>query len=166
MSWGVIRSRRRAVTLIEAMIVVVVLALAVPPMLAMTADVVDARVESVRISEATALAQGIAEHVLADVHATSDSTGEPVGLGAMADSAAYMDHPASGLRARLAWIAEPYESRGITWSVEIGELCNADGHATGDAGADLYRRVRVLVSFVGSRGRMQVAVTLVVGGGI
>ncbi len=159
------RSMCRAVTLIEAMIVVVVLALAIPPILAMTTDVVDARVESVRISEATALAQGIAEHVLADAHATGDATGEPVGMGAMADAAAYMEHPTTGLRARLAWMAEPYETRGITWSVEIGELCNSDGEATGSSDADLYRRVRVLVSFVGSRGRMEVAVTLLVGGG-
>lgn len=156
---------RRAVTLIEAMIVVVVLALAVPPMLIVTADAVDARVESVRIAEATLLAQGVAEHVLADVHATSDASGEPVGFGSMADAAAYMDHPTAGLRARLAWMSEPYESRGISWDVEIGELVNAEGVESGDAGENLYRRVRVFVGFSGSRGRMHVPLTLVVGGG-
>lgn len=156
---------RRAVTLIEAIIVVVVLALAVPPMLIVTGDAVDARVESVRIAEATVLAQGVAEHVLADIHATSDAGGEPVGFGALADAAAYMDHPTAGLRARLAWMSAPYEARGISWDVEIGELVNADGEESGEADEDLYRRVRVVVGFSGSRGRMQVPLTLVVGGG-
>lgn len=165
MKRGARGTTRRAVTLIEAIAVVVVLALAVPPMLVVTADAVDARLESVRIAEATALAQGIAEHVLADAHAMEDGTGGAPGFDGLADASAYTDDPTNGLRTRLAWLAEGYESRGMTWDVEIGELVNAEGDASGDAAVDLYRRIRVLVDFAGSRGQMRVAMTLMVGGG-
>ncbi len=151
---------RRAVTLIEATIVVVVLALAVPPMLSVTTEVVDAQAESVQISCATSLAQGIVEHVLADVHS---GEGAP-GLAALADADVYLEHPSTGLRTRLAWLAEPYEARGMSWDVEIGPLVNATGSESGDGAADIYRHVDVEVTFGGSRGQMSVSLGLVVGG--
>jgi len=155
-----IHTSRRAVTLIEAVIVVVVLALAVPPMLSVTADAVDARTESVRLAQATTLAQGVAEHILADVHAS----GGAFGIGALTDTASYLEHPTRGLRARLSWLTESYEPHGISWNLEVGEPVDARGIPSGDASSDRYRHVRVVVSFSGSRGRMSVPVTLVVGG--
>lgn len=154
------QTQRRAVTLIEATIVVVVLALAVPPMLSVTSDVVDAQTESVQIASATCLAQGIAEHVLADVQS---GDGAP-GLAALADIDTYLDHPATGLRARLAWLDEPYRARNMSWEIEIGPLMDASGDESGDPASDIYRRVEIVVSFSGSRGQMSVSLGLIVGG--
>ncbi len=154
-------STRRAVTLIEAVIVVLVISLAVPPMLTLVDTIAGSRAESARISLATSLAQGVMEQVLAD---TLPEDGAP-GLDALADPDAYVSTPNTGLRDRLAWLAEPYAERwGIDYSVEIGGPIAADGAPSGDASRDIYRMVTVAVQIPGETERFELSVAALVGG--
>lgn len=150
---------RRGVTLIEAVVVVVVLSLAMPPMLSVVNAVAEARAEAATISSATALAQGVMEQVLADVHGGEDAPG----YEAMEDATTYLEEPDSGLYTRLEWIAEPYAARGITFEVQIGAPVGPEGVATGDADADRFRSVTVVVEMPGSQGRFEMRISSLVG---
>ena len=87
----------RAFTLLEAIIVVLVLALSVPPTVAWLGDSAARRADSVNAVRASALATTVMETILADASSTSPS----LGFGAFANSAAYLDTASTGLRARL-----------------------------------------------------------------
>lgn len=150
----------RATTLIEAVVVVMVVALAVPPMLTVVNSTADSRAEAVTISVATTLAQGVMERVLADVYAGEEAPG----FEALADADAYLNAPVTGLYERLEWLAEPYEDRGITYSVEIGSPIGPEGLATGDASRDVYRQVEVVVEVPGATGRFDLRIASFVGG--
>lgn len=154
------RAVRRATTLIEAVVVVMVIALAVPPMLTVVNSTADSRAEAVTISVATTLAHGVMERVLADVYAGEEAPG----IEALADADAYLNAPGTGLYERLEWLAEPYEDRGITYTVEIGALVGAEGLATGDASSDVYRKVEVVVGVPGATGRFDLRIASLVGG--
>lgn len=135
-------SQRRAFSLLEAAIVTVALALAVPPAFVMLGDVAAGQGERLRAVQASTLAEAVLETVLADV--ASDEDG--LGFEALADDAAYIDTPFTGLRARLALIAAPYEDAGLTYDIAIGGLVAADGVASGDALQDVHRVVTVTVT--------------------
>ncbi|MBX3363062.1 MAG: hypothetical protein KF705_16695 [Phycisphaeraceae bacterium] len=154
--------RSRAVTLIEVVVVVVVLALTLPPMLVVSNDAGDARLESVRVAEAVALTQGIAEHILAD--AFDDAGG--LGPAAFEDASAYLDHPEHGLWARIEWLTGHYRGRGVESRVEIGEPVDASGVVSETASENRYRRVVITTEFVGSKGRVEMPLVLMVGRGM
>jgi len=132
---------RGGFTLIEAVIVVVVLALAVPAGMRMLAEAGEARRQGAQTARATTLATGVIEQVIADVNSPT------IGFDALADDATYLSTPSTGLYARLAGIASPYSTLGITYEVEIGELSDRTGTVTGDADEDVFRVVTVRATY-------------------
>lgn len=123
--------------------VVVVLALAVPPTLSWMAQASDERADQVNSIRAVTLAQGVMENIMADCMSTSAG----LGFSAFADAATYLDTPATGLRARLAGVTSPYESLGFSYSVTIGSLVDSSGAVNADSTLNLFRNVTVTVSF-------------------
>jgi type II secretory pathway pseudopilin PulG len=146
--------RRRGFTLIEAVIVVLALGISLPTTLIWLEEANQRRAEGVNQTRASALASLVMEHVLADV-----ASREPgLGFDALADSATYLNHPTSGLTARLAPMTSTYSSMGMIYAVGIGGLVSKSGVATGDATQDLFRVVTVTGSFTGADGTPRTAV--------
>jgi len=138
---GVMRKFRRGFTLMEAIAALVVLGILIPPTVAMMRDAARSRVDAVSLTRATWLAAAVMEQVIADVNS------EQFGLGVLADQAAYLTSPGTGLEARIADVTSLYASAGLGWSLSIGELVSASGAATGDADRDVYRMVQVRVEW-------------------
>lgn len=137
---------RRGFTLIEAVIVIVALAIMVPPSIAWLNRAGHDRVDAVNATRATFLATSVLEQVLAD----AASTGAGLGFAAFADAPAYLDTPATGLRDRLAPVTAPYAAMGMSYSVAIGPLVTQAGAVSGDAAQDVFRVVTVTVNFPAS----------------
>lgn len=140
--------RCRAFSLIEAVVVVIVLGLAVPPALSWLDSAVSARADAVNATRATVLATSVMESILAD----SASTAPGLGFAAFADESAYLNNPASGLRTRLVALTEPYEASGLAYAVTIGPLTAFDGVASGDSSRDVFRLITVTVTFPSAAG--------------
>lgn len=132
---------RRGFTLLEAVIVVVVLALAVPAGMRMLAEAGEVRRQGAQTTRATTLACAVLEQVTADVHSPS------IGFDALADDATYLSTPTTGLYDRLDAISSVYDDLGITYTVEIGDLSDRTGTVTGDADEDVFRFVTVRVTY-------------------
>ncbi|MBK9189258.1 MAG: prepilin-type N-terminal cleavage/methylation domain-containing protein [Phycisphaerales bacterium] len=132
---------RRGFTLIEAVIVVVVIAIAIPPTLLWFDSAVSRRADAVSTLRATTLATLVLEHIIADVN--SDAAG--LGYAALASPATYLDTPGTGLRARLSSATGMYQSMGLSYQVTIGAPTDYRGVVTG-TGADLFRRVTVTIT--------------------
>jgi hypothetical protein len=143
----------------RAVVVVLIISFAVPPMLTVVNAAADSRAESATISVATTLAQGVMERILADVYAGEEAPG----FHALDDADAYLNTPGSGLYERLAWLIEPYEARGITYTVEVGAPIGPEGFATGDPAADLYRQIDVVVQVPGATGSFDLRLASIVG---
>lgn len=101
-------SLRRAVSMVEAVVVVLVLALSVPPTLGWLMDNSAQRVNSVQATRAAVLATLILEQVVAD------STGIDAGA-----SPTYVTAATTGLAARLASSTAPYTAAGLTWTASL-----------------------------------------------
>lgn len=131
------RRLRRGSTLIEAVAVVVVLALAVPPVLGWMDRASREQADAIAAARGTLLAQSVLEQVLADCAATGeisfDSLGEPD----------YLTRAVGGLRPRLDPIAQTFASAGVEYDVVIGPLVAASGATTGQPERDIFRRVTV-----------------------
>lgn len=84
--------RRRAFTIVEAVIAMVVLAIAVPATLAMIHDATIIRAESAMSTRASWLGSMMAEQILADV-ASDDSR---LGMTALEEPQTYLHHPDTG----------------------------------------------------------------------
>lgn len=140
-------SRRRGVTIIEAVLIVVVLALAIPPMLGWLNQAADDRVDAVNTARATVLASSVLETVLADVAGAAPG----LGFAALANASAYTDTPTTGLRARLAGVTQPYQALGMSFSLSVGPLVSSSGSAAGVADQDVFRLVQVTVTFPSAR---------------
>ena len=137
-------TNRPGVTLIEAVIAVVVLAIAVPPTLSMLMDASAVRADAVAATRATSYAQAVMEQVLADA-CSSDAS---LGFDAFADGGAY----AAGLTSRLAAVMAAYTPFGMTHEVVMSPLTAASGVSTGDPTLDVYRVVTVNVHFTDATG--------------
>lgn len=137
---------RRGATLIEAVVVIVILALSVPAAVAMLSQSAETRVEAVKIARATLLAEGVLEHVLADV------ASDEIGFAALDDAGYYMGDPESGLRTRIESFARSYTDLGLSYELDISPLVASDGVETGDPSLDLFRRVEVTVRAPSSTG--------------
>ena len=87
----------RAFSLLEAVAVTLVLALAVPPLAVWLVSATDDRADTVSTAQATILASAVLETVMADA-ASTDPT---LNVASLNDSAAYLNAPGTGLRARL-----------------------------------------------------------------
>jgi type II secretory pathway pseudopilin PulG len=136
------RRSRRAFSLLEAVVVVLVLSISIPTTLTWTDAAVSRRADAVSSIRATAYASAMMESILADV--SSGATG--LGFTALADSAVYLDGPV-GLNNRLAATTSIYNDQGMACSVVIGPLVNASGVSTGEPAVDLFRAIEVSVSF-------------------
>lgn len=137
---------RRGFSLIEAIAAIVILALVAPVSMFTLRDAAASRSESIQLTRATWLAVAVMETVLGDL-----SSGDPaLGFGALSDVASYLDTPSTGLRARLASVTDHYRSLGFEWTLTVGGLVAADGAPSGDEELDVYRVVRVTVSWVGA----------------
>lgn len=129
------RGARRGFSLLEVVAVVLILAIAVPPTIAVLQQRTTDRVNAVNTARATVLAQGVLEHVLAD--AQSSAAGQ--GYAAFADVNTYLTTPVTGLRARLTSLTQPYQNLGMSWDVSFSVPVSSSGAATGDTAQDLFR---------------------------
>lgn len=150
---------RRAFSLIESIVVVMVLGISVPPMLLLMGDAASDRVDSVSTTRATTLAAAVLEQVIADVH----SSAAGLGFSALDDPATYLNTSGTGLRDRLTGVTSVYESLGITYSVGVGPLVDQTGAVSGDSSLDVFRVVTVTVDFPSARvGTLSLAVSTMV----
>lgn len=142
MSRSAPNSVRRGASLIEAVAVVLVLAIAVPPTISMTLESANRRADAIAITRATTLASAVMDQILCD--AVTDDLG--------ANVPAYLETPSTGLRARLAPVASIYTDQGFTFEVSMSGLMDRSLTASGDPARDLYRTVDVTVRYVDSTG--------------
>lgn len=132
---------RTAFTLIEVVIAIVVLAIAVPPTLNLMDSSASGRVDAIQTTRATFLATIVLESILADM----TSAEETLGFESLADADAYLNTPTTGLYARLESITEPYQSFGLTYTVEIGSLIDSSGLESEDDADNVFRTLTVFV---------------------
>ncbi|MDX2133023.1 MAG: hypothetical protein SFY69_13320 [Planctomycetota bacterium] len=134
---------RRAFSLLEAVVAIVVLAISVPATVSWLGESAARRADAVNAVRASSLATGVMETILADVASPHAS----LGFGALASEATYLDTPATGLRARLAPMSDGYAALGFTYDVDIGPLVDSAGAVNADAGLNIFRVVGVRVTF-------------------
>ncbi|MCC5823461.1 MAG: hypothetical protein LAT64_05805 [Phycisphaerales bacterium] len=144
--------RRRGLSLIEAVVCVLLLALTVPPIVQSLQSMGDHRADTVTTMRAVLLAGLILETLIADTASRDPS----LGFDALANPTTYLDDPARGLRVRLAELTEPYERAGLAYTVEIGPLVNATGSASAEAEENIFRTVTVRVHFNAGLGPQRV----------
>ncbi|MCA9294781.1 MAG: type II secretion system protein [Phycisphaerales bacterium] len=142
---------RHGFTLIEAVVAMIVLALAVPIGLSMMRDAAVARVGNAQTAKAFWLASAVTEQVMADL----DSTDAALGFDALADASAYLNDAPDALRTRLASVVSDAEAAGFTWDVTAGALVDATGVTSGDTDEDIYRVVTISVSWTNTMGQAQ-----------
>jgi type II secretory pathway pseudopilin PulG len=129
---------RRAFTLIEAITVVVIIALTVPPAVMFLDAASQRREDSVQAQRAATLAQGLMELVLADI--ASDNVA--LGFSALSDMPTYQ----TAFTTRADTLTSLYTDMGFAYSIEATPLVSASGVATGNAQQDIFRIVTVVVT--------------------
>ncbi|USN98754.1 MAG: type II secretion system protein [Phycisphaeraceae bacterium] len=139
---------RRAFTLIETVLVITVIAIAVPLATRTMSDASADRADSVNALRAGTLAEALLEAVIADVQ--SDSPG--LGMAALADASAYLDSPSTGFRDRVDATASYYTGLGFGYSLDIGPLVASSGEASGDEALDRFRLVTARITWPSARG--------------
>ncbi len=132
----------RGFTLVEVVVVVVLLAIAVPPTVLWMNDASATRADAVNATRATMLATVVLETIEADVASPAPS----LGFAALANSNAYLNTGTTGLRARIATWSTPYEALGMSYTVTISGLVGPSGAATGNATVDVFRTILVRVT--------------------
>lgn len=137
-----VRHHRRAFSLLECVVVVLLLAIAVPTTAMFLDQRAAQRADAVQALRASTLAQGVLEHVLAD--AASNAPGR--GYDAFADANAYLNTPTTGLYSRIASMLDFYDDFGLTCQVTIGSPVSISGTATGVPANDIFRVVTVRVT--------------------
>lgn len=152
---------RRAFSMIEVVVCVLMLSLAVPPVLEMVQRAGADRADTVNTNRAVVLATLVLESVVADV-SSDDPT---LGFAALADSVVYLSHPGTGLTDRLTAVSEPYAAVGMLWALDISPVVGPDGIAHADPTRNLFRTVTVRVSFPSASGSgFVLPVSVMVGG--
>ncbi len=139
---------RRGVTLVEIMALVIVVAVAVPPIAALSSSSSRALVEERRSFHTAWLATAVLEQIIAD----ASSGDESMSLEAMGDPA-YLDAGDGGLRARLATVTDAYEDQGMTYEVSFGLVRDAEGNAIDADDRAATRLVTVEVLYTNGLGR-------------
>lgn len=134
---------RRAFTLLEALVVIIVLAIAIPPTVAFLDQSAAQRADAINTQRATTLAQCVMESVLADVNSTAPGRG----YAALADMSTYVDSPTTGLRIRISDATDLYSGMGMSYAVTATVPVSSTGASTGNAATDLFRTVTVTVTF-------------------
>lgn len=141
------RLQRRAFSLLESVVVVVMLSVAIPPTLVLMDNAARDRADQVTIARATALATGVLEQVIADTY----SEDAALGFDALADPSVYLTTPGTGLLDRLDTMTSGYDALGITYTVGIGPLVSQDGAVSGVAQLDVFRLITVTVTLPSAR---------------
>lgn len=140
--------QRRGVTLIEAVAVVLVLAISIPPTISWMSETSARQADAINLTRATTLASTVLEQVLAD----GRSSAAGLGFSAFNDTSAYLDAPTVGLRARLSSTTSLYTSMGFTYEVGFTGLISPSGVASADTAKNVCRRVDVGVKFPSASG--------------
>lgn len=143
MCTGHSKRSRRAFSLIEVVIGVMVLAIAVPPTLNLLEDAGAGRADSINTTRATMLGTSVIEMITADISSNADG----LGFEALADSGVYLDAPNTGLHDRIEPFIEPYLNASLDYTVEIGPLVGSDGAVSADADENIFRVITVRVAF-------------------
>ena len=131
---------RRGTTLIEAVVVVLVLAIAVPPTISGMMGSATRRADAIQITRATALAASVLDQIMCDA-ITVDIGLSPTN---------YVDTAVTGLRARVAGTTSLYTNLGMSYTVTIGPKVGSSLVATGLVATDLFRQVTVAASYTDS----------------
>jgi len=129
---------RRAVSMIEAVVVVLVLALSVPPTLGWLMDNSARRTDTVQATRAAVLATLVLEQIIAD------STGVDAGA-----SLTYVSDPKTGLAARLAAATAPYTNAGLSWAASMSSPVDDSLSPTTSGG---FRVVTIKVTWTDTAG--------------
>lgn len=136
---------RRGATLIEAVIVVLVLAIAVPPMVVGVSDSVGRRSDAIQLIRASTLASAVMNQI------KSDSITTDIG----ADVATYLNRPATGLRARMDRVTSIMTAAGLSFNVAVSDRLDLSLVPSGNRNRDLFRTVTVTVRFTDSIGSVR-----------
>ncbi|CAG1008101.1 hypothetical protein PHYC_03519 [Phycisphaerales bacterium] len=147
---------RRGFSLVEAIIVVLVLAISIPPTVVWLGDAGARRADAVNAVRASTLSTAVMETILAD----ASSTAPGLGFGAFANSAAYLDTPMTGLRARIASITGLFESMGFAYTVTFSALVDSAGVVNADPGLNLFRKVTVSVTYAAAGGTNPISISV------
>lgn len=137
------RPSRRGFSLLEAIIVILVLAVSVPSTVAWLGEAAARRADAVNAVRASTLATTVMESIMAD----ASSTDPGLGFAAFANAAAYLDAPTTGLRSRLASLTAPAEALGFSYDVTISALVDSTGTVNPDSAQNLFRKVTVTVEY-------------------
>lgn len=129
---------RRAFTLIEAITVIIIIALTVPPAVMFLDASAQRREDAVQAQRAATLGEGVMEFVLADI--ASDQPG--LGFAALSNMPAYRLNLAS----RISSLTSSYTPLGFTYRVDASGLVSSSGSATGDPQRDIFRVVTVTIN--------------------
>ncbi len=138
---------RRAFSLFEALAVVIVIAIAVPPMAAIATSRAHAVTDASRRHAAMMLVVGVTEAIMAD----SESSAPLLGFEGFA-RVDYLSAPVTGLRDRLTSMAAPAETFGITYDVTIGSCFNSSGSPALFNTPGALRLITVTASWVNAAG--------------
>lgn len=141
------RPNRRGFSLVESIIVVVVVALLVPPSVSMLQSAQTSRVDSANTLRASVLAGAVMEQVMADASSPSAS----LGMTAFAAPATYTDTPTTGLKARLSTVTDSYQTLGMNWTLTVGGLVAKTGSADADPTKNIFRAATVTVTWNSAR---------------
>lgn len=149
----------RGVTLVEVLALLIIVAIAVPPLAALSASSSRALAQERRYFHSAWLATAVLEQISAD-----GLSGQPgMTLEAMGD-AAYLTTPGTGLRDRLVGVASAYENEGMTYEVTFGPLRDASGAAVAAESRAATRVVTVEIVYMSHDGReVRAPFTTVVG---
>ncbi|GAB4548457.1 MAG: hypothetical protein Tsb0013_09050 [Phycisphaerales bacterium] len=147
--------RHRGFTLIEGVVAMVILSIAVPVSVVMTADAARTRAAALQRERAVMLADVVRTEIVADM--ASPSHGGGVTL--LADIASYQDI----LRTRIADMTAPYETTGCAWTIDVGNAVGPLGVGSFVAEENIYFPVTITVSWSDAReGPRSVDVTVFV----
>lgn len=139
---------RRAFSLMEAMAVVVLVAIAVPPMAAIAQSHAHAAGDAARRHTAVHLAAGVVEAILADV----ESTDPRLGFAGLARPD-YLESPVDGLRLRLGSMLDPAREMSIDFDVVFSDPFTNTGDPAGATEPLAMRVVTVTSTWQAMSGR-------------